>query len=161
MNHVIRQGKVDEVPEIVALRRSMFEAMGHEDAASLDRMSDAFARYCREHMPTGDFRVWVAENEEGRPIASIGLVVHGVPPSPSYPEGVEAYIMDLVTLPAYRRRGIAAALLDAALDTARSEGIPVARLHATDDGRAIYERAGFQKNETVPEMWCCLRESAR
>ena len=85
-------------------------------------------------------------------MARIGLVIHSVPPLPERPQGKEAYIMNLVTLPAYRRRGIAGTLLDQVVDVARAEGTPLASLHTTQVGRDIYERAGFEIDETLPEM---------
>ena len=60
--------------------------------------------------------------------------------------------MNLVTRPAYRRRGIAGALLDQVVDVARAEGIPLASLHATQVDRGIYEWAGFAIDEELPEM---------
>jgi ribosomal protein S18 acetylase RimI-like enzyme len=147
----IRPATVDDVRDLVILRRAMFEAMGHTDSDALDRMCDASAEYFERDLPSGAFRAWVAE-ENGRPIASIGLVVHRVPPSPGRPVGKEAYVMNLVTLPDYRRRGIGSALLDCVLAVVRSEGIPMASLHATQTGRRIYERAGFRIDERSPEM---------
>ncbi|MFC2078019.1 GNAT family N-acetyltransferase [Candidatus Bipolaricaulota bacterium] len=182
MSWTIRTATADEIPELVALRREMFEAMGFDEAAALDRTCIAAHAYFAEHMPTGAFRVWVAVSsgadaddtgreagsgetgtccgrditpskpDEGELIGSIGLVVHSVPPSPRNLVGRVGYIMNLVTLPAHRRKGIAGALLDHVLGVVRSEGIPVASLHATRIGRGIYERAGFAIDEELPEM---------
>jgi len=151
VSFAIRPATVDDIPELVALRRVLFEAMGYTDADALGRMCEASEQYFAEHMPTGAFRVWVAE-VDGRPIASIGLVVHSVPPSPRNLVGKEAYIMNLVTLPEHRRCGIARGLLDCVLDVCRREEIPVASLHATQSGRGTYERLGFAVDEHLPEM---------
>lgn len=153
MNYAIRPATLDDLRDLVALRRSMFEAMGHADAEGLHRMAEAFDRYCRERLSTGDFRVWIAE-AGGRPIASIGLVLHHVPPSTTCQDGLKAYIMNIVTLPEFRRLGIATALLDRVIETVKSEGIHRVYLHATSDGCVLYGRAGFRINEDLPEM--CL-----
>jgi ribosomal protein S18 acetylase RimI-like enzyme len=152
----------------VTLRRAMFEGMGYDDDPALDRTCDAARAYFAEHMPTGAFRVWVAvssgastEGEAGSGaagtceedlIASIGLVIHSTPPSPHNLAGRVGYIMNLVTLPAWRRRGIARALLAHVLDVLRAEGVPVASLHASDEGRSLYEDIGFRVRDAVPEM---------
>ena len=159
MRFAIRPATVDDIPELAALRRVLFEAMGHTNAEALDRMCEASERYFAEHIPTGAFRVWVAE-VSGEPIASIGLVVHSVPPSPQNLAGKEAYIMNLVTLPEHRRCGIARGLLDCVLDVCRREEIPIASLHATSDGHGIYERAGFTIDTVLPEMRRPMAESA-
>jgi len=155
MSWTIREGRIDELDRLVALRRAMFEAMGTDDPEVLDRVCDASRRYFAEQMPASVFRVWVAEVED-QLIASVGLVVHSVPPGPSNLAGAEGYIMNLVTLPAWRRRGIARALLSHVLDVLRTEGVPVVSLHATSHGRRLYEDLGFSVKDELPEMWLHL-----
>ena len=147
----IEEGRLEELDDLIGLRRAMFEALGTEPAA-IDRVVKACQRYFAEGMPSGDFRVWIARSNEGEPIASIGLVVHSVPPSPHNLIGKVGYIMNLVTLPAWRRRGIARALLEHVIGQLRTEGVPVASLHASADGRGLYERLGFEVREGLPEM---------
>jgi len=129
----------------------MFEAMGYDDAQELEKMCRASDAYFREHIPTGTFRAWLAE-DDGQAVASIGLVIHSIPPAPRRLGSDEAYIMSLVTLPSHRRRGIAAALLEHVMGTVQAEGASVASLHATKAGRRIYERAGFTADADEPEM---------
>jgi len=149
----IREGRVEEIDRLVALRRTMFEAMGHQDPALLDRVGDACRRYFRANIPTGTLRVWAAIDEaSGDLIASIGLVVHTVPPGPFNLAGKEGYIMNLVTLPAWRRRGVARALLTRVLGVLRAEDVPVASLHASSAGRRLYEELGFEIDDRFPEM---------
>ena len=148
---MIRPGTLDELDELIRLRRSLFEAMGYEDPAVLAQTNDACRSYFKQQMPTSAFRVWVAESD-GRLVASIGLVVHRVPPSPGNLTGRVGYIMNLVTDPAFRRQGIARALMEHVLNVLSAEGVLVATLHATSDGRPLYESLGFAADYRVPEM---------
>lgn len=150
-NWTIRPGSLDELDDLIVLRRSLFEAMGHEDTEALAQTDEACRTYFARQMPSGDFRVWVAE-AEGQLIASIGLVVHSVPPSPGNLTGRVGYIMNLVTDPSFRRRGIARALMEHVLDVLAAESVPIATLHATADGRPLYERLGFTADTHLPEM---------
>ena len=159
MSYPIRQATVDDVPDLVALRRVMFEAMGYDDTHKLEQMCQASDAYFREHIPAGTFRAWLAD-DDGKPIASIGLVIHSIPPSPNRLGSREAYIMSLVTLPSHRRRGMAAALLEHVVDIVRAEGDSIASLHATDAGRRIYERLGFTADIAQPEMRLSLSDRA-
>jgi ribosomal protein S18 acetylase RimI-like enzyme len=43
----------------------------------------------------------------------------------------------------WRRRGVAEALMRAILDTLAERGIRRVVLHASDDGRSLYQRLGF------------------
>jgi len=142
----IRRATTDDIPELVLMRREMFEAMGYSDPSELDRVASASTDYFERALPEGDFRAWVAQ-VDGRVVGGAGLVIHSVPPTPHNLLGKEGYIMNLVTRPAWRRQGIATALLQTALDTLRAEDIPVASLHATSAGQGIYEAAGFESSD--------------
>ena len=75
---------------------------------------------------------------------------------PTYhnPSGNKAYIMNMYTNPAYRRKGIATKTLDMLVNDAQNKGITDISLEATDMGRPLYEKYGFIKmnNEmTLPK----------
>jgi len=149
----IRPAGVPDIVALVALRRFMFEAMGHQDQAALDRMAEASTRYMEQALPAGDFRAWVAEaGPEGPVIAGGGLVIHCMPPTMRNLAGRAGYIMNLVTLPAWQRRGIATAILRTILDALRAEGVPAASLHASAAGRPLYEREGFEASKEMRLM---------
>ncbi len=151
MSWTIREGRIEEVDRLVALRRAMFEGMGYDEPEVLERVAEASRKYFLENMPTGRFRVWATE-VDGELVGSIGLVVHSVPPGPSNLVGKAGYIMNLVTLPPWRRCGIARALLLHVFDVLRAEGVPLATLHASSDGRGLYEELGFAVRDDLPEM---------
>jgi GNAT superfamily N-acetyltransferase len=56
----------------------------------------------------------------------------------------EALVFNMFTRPRYRRRGIASELLALAIGEARSCGLVRLALQPSDDGRRLYERAGFR-----------------
>ncbi len=151
MSWTIREGRVEEVDRLVALRCAMFEGIGIDDPKVLGRIAEASRKYFLENMPTGLFRVWVVETD-GELVGSIGLVVHSAPPRPSNLVGKTGYIMNLVTLPAWRRRGIARALLSHVIEVLRVEGVPLVTLHASEEGRGLYEDLGFWVGDDLPEM---------
>lgn len=172
----IREGRCDEIERLVDLRLAMFDAMGILEDEDKPSVRDDCRAYFAETMPAGAFRVWVAvssgadetntgretgsghgETRESDLIASIGLVIHSVPPSPHNRVGKAGYIMNLVTLPAWRRRGIARALIEHVLGVLRSEGVPIVGLHASNDGRSLYERLGFRVRDDLPEMRLSLK----
>ncbi len=150
--YCIREATAKDVPELVMLRREMFEAMGFSDSSILDQVSEASTRYFKRTVPSGHFRAWVAE-ADGMVVASIGLVIHDIPPTPHNLLGKEGYVMNLVTRPPWRRRGIGTALLQTVLDTLQVEGIPLASLHATPDGQGIYEEAGFEPSNEMRRLF--------
>ncbi len=167
----IRQAAVDEIERLVDLRMAMFDAMDLLDEENRERIRGDCCAYFEATLPTEVFRVWIAvaldadesgikpgaSSDEagtcdGELVGSIGLVVHSIPPGPSNRVGKEGYIMNLVTLPDWRRRGIARALLEHVFAVLRSEGVPTASLHASRDGRNLYENLGFKTRDELPEM---------
>jgi GNAT superfamily N-acetyltransferase len=77
-------------------------------------------------------------------VASGGLVIHTVPPTVHDLSGQEGYIMNMYTLPPWRGRGLATAILRVILDYLRARGVGMATLRASTAGRPIYERERFQ-----------------
>jgi len=57
--------------------------------------------------------------------------------------GPQGLIMNVFTERAWRRRGVAAALLRELLRWCRASGIESVVLHASADGRPLYEKLGF------------------
>lgn len=89
-----------------------------------------------------DFVAWIADLD-GRPAASAGLLWFPHPPGPTNPIGLEAYILNVYTLPAARRMGLARALMDRVVEEARAAGVRRIWLRASDAGRPMYEEMGF------------------
>lgn len=85
---------------------------------------------------------WVCE-VEGSAVASAMVTLQPWLPHPRYPSGVRPYFHSVHTDPAHRGRGIARRLTEAAIEWAREQGCTNFVLHASVQGRPIYERLGF------------------
>jgi len=145
----IRSASIADIPALVRLRREMFEAMGFEDATTLDASDSACGRYFHEAMGAGSFRAWVAVTADGTVVASGGLVIDCHPPGPDNLGGQTGYLMSLSTARAFRRRGLATRIMRAMLAALRESGIPAAALHATDAGRPLYAALGFRDSNEM------------
>ena len=58
-------------------------------------------------------------------------------------EGRHAIIINVFTEPQWRRRGLAALLMQHIIDWSRQKELDRLVLHASDEGRALYEKLGF------------------
>lgn len=76
-----------------------------------------------------------------------GISFFQVMPPYHNPSGHKAYIMNMYTDPAYRRKGIATKTLDLLIAEAKSKGVTAISLEATEMGRPLYEKYGFEKME--------------
>ena len=81
-----------------------------------------------------------------------GVSFFQVMPTYHNPSGRKAYIMNIYTSPAYRRRGIAYKTLDLLVQDAREKGITAISLEATDMGRPLYEKYGFVRMRGEMEL---------
>lgn len=144
----VRQATEADLDALVTLRRALFAEMGYRDEQVLEHVAGASAAYLVVAIPAGGFRGWVAE-AQGTVVASGGLVIHPVPPTPQNTAGKEGYIMNMYTCPGWRGQGVATAILRAMLDYLRDQAIPTVSLHATPEGQHIYEQAGFRPSNEM------------
>jgi GNAT superfamily N-acetyltransferase len=139
----IRQATAADVPDLVRLRRMMFESMGCDDVALLHAADAAAEAYFAEAIPAGSFHGWLAVAPTATIVSSGGVVIDQHPPGPGNLSGQIGYIMNLVTIPGYRRRGIARRIMQAMLKWLAAQGIQHGALHATEAGRPLYRELGF------------------
>jgi GNAT superfamily N-acetyltransferase len=142
MDYRIQPAGAEAADAIVEHRRAMFSDMGHRDSAALDAMCAAFRPWLAARLESGEYLSWVAV-AENRIVAGLGLWLMDWPPHLIGPGARRGNILNVYTQPDFRRRGIARALMETALDWCRVNGIRAVILHASDDGRPLYESMGF------------------
>lgn len=148
----IRLATTDDIETLVRIRVQFLAELGHlNEGAAADEVAEAFRRYALRKMPAGEFMAWVAE-ADGRVVATSGLTFFERPPNATNPAGLEAYLSNMYTLPGWRGRGMAAALVSAAVEHVKRTPARRVWLHATDEGRRVYEKAGFVASETDMEL---------
>lgn len=132
-----------DVALIASHRRAMFAAMGSGTSEILDEMTSSFASWLLPRLQDGRYLGWITE-DDARPVASAGMIFLDWPPHPLHPSSsVRAYILNVLVDPDYRRRGLARVLVGCCLAEARRRNIAVITLHASTEGRPLYESLGF------------------
>lgn len=132
---------------VVRHRHRMFVDSGWADDEVMAERTAAFRNWLAPRLEDGRYFGWLIE--QGDTVAAgLGMMIIDWPPHPLHGEPWRGYILNVYTEPAHRRRGLARRLTDCALDEARRRGIRLVFLHATEEGRFVYEQAGFMaKNE--------------
>lgn len=120
-----------------------------EDA--LEIMSNAFRGWLAKRLADEEYLGWFAVAPDGSIASGVGLWLLDWPPNvlPSgIPGGRRAYVLNVFTEPAHRKRGLSRKLVQAALQWCREQDIKTVSLHASKFGRPLYESLGFaQTNE--------------
>ena len=133
----VRRGTVGDIEQLVDLRVAFLRDAGHD--IDEPRLREAVSAYLARALPREDVLIWVVDDAE-RIVGTAAMTVYE---RMSW-DGVskEGYVLNMYTVPAFRKTGIATAIVGAMLEHARSNDLRLA-LIALDDARALYERAGF------------------
>ena len=133
-------GPAPPVPDGVERDAGTWPEVGRLNDAAYGYDEPAFEAAFAE---PGDHPVaWHVARASGEPVACLGTI----------PNGDDALVTVVATLPAWQGRGIASWLLHGALERARDAGARSASLRASKAGAPIYERLGFRDHGFV-ELW--------
>ena len=146
----VRTAGVTDISALAHHRTAMFRDMGTLARRLEHSLERATASYLRDALPRGDYLAWVAENDATPPatIGGVGVQLRAILPRPrpgsdELELGPEAIVLNVYVEPGWRRRGVAEALMRTALEALAARGIRRVVLHASDEGRRLYERLGF------------------
>jgi GNAT superfamily N-acetyltransferase len=139
----IREATANDIPEILRQRRAMYIDMEYYDTSTLDAMIATCEPYLATAFSNGSFHAWLASG--GDSIRGGGAVI--VSPWPSHPYDLEcrrATILNVYTYREFRRQGIARSLMQTMIGWCKQQRFAQVWLHASKDGRALYESLGFE-----------------
>jgi GNAT superfamily N-acetyltransferase len=140
----IRQAKPEDLPIILHHRVAMFRNMGYSDEAALAAMAASSERALAEALADGRYHGWLADLPGGETVAGGGLMIAPWLGHPRDPQPRKGEILNVYTEPAYRRCGLARRLMGVMIDWCKEQGYAWIALHASKEGRSLYESLGFQ-----------------
>lgn len=140
----LRSATVEDAAIVAHHRRQMFHDMGHHDPAQLDVMAERFTEWVRVRLADGCYRGWFAMTADQQVAAGAGVWLMDWPPHVVSQSAVRANILNVYTEPGFRRRGLARMLMQNVLDWCKANAIDAIILHASPDGRPLYEAMGFE-----------------
>ena len=148
---VIRPVAEDDFELVCRHRLEMLRAMGRDEAV-LGVMAPAFRAWLVPRLADGRYFGFIAE-DEGRAVGGVGLMELDWPPHPSHPgDPRRGYVFNMFVEPECRRRGVARALMAAAETEFRRRGIGYAILHASAEGRPLYEADGWKATAEMAKV---------
>ena len=110
-----------------------------------DGLSDEFLTANRrfiERTHGRSFHSWLATTDRDV-VGIVSLVIFDAPPRPEERRDADGYVVNMHVVPEHRRRGIGRRLIERCMRDAEAEGVRRFTLHATADGRPLYESLGF------------------
>ncbi len=147
--YTIRLAKPEEAPILGEMRRRMFLDLGKPDNEIIRNVIQVFVPWVADAIRGGRYIPWVICAAGGEIVSNAGLLLVEWPPNTRDLNLVRGYVMNVWTHPDHRRRGLARRLMEVILAEARRRQIKVTALHASDDGRALYEQLGYRQSREM------------
>ena len=119
------------------------EYWGSQNENSELKLREELKTYFENSLQNKSYHCWIAKVENE--FAGIGgMVIQQRPGSFRAPDGRSAYIMNMYTVPKFRKMGIATMLLEKLIESGKQAGIYFYELHATKEGESVYVKGGFE-----------------
>jgi GNAT superfamily N-acetyltransferase len=154
----IRFASTSDIDAIARHRCEMFSEMGllpvHLHADLVSRTIE----YLHRAIPTGEYIGWIASpvDDLGAIAAGAGVQRRRLLPHPvdaggeiRVADGRQALVLNVFTEPRWRRQGLAAMLMNEVIEWARTANLDTLVLHASEDGRPLYEKLGFVRTSEM------------
>jgi GNAT superfamily N-acetyltransferase len=144
--YLVRPATLADADVLVRHRVGMFTDMGI--VMDVPAIETAFRAWLTEMMPPGIYRAWVVETGDRQVVGGGGITVLPWPPGPQYVGGRLAFVYNVYTDTAHRRRGLARVVMDAIHAWCREAGVMSIALNASHDGLPLYHSLGYVESSS-------------
>ena len=150
----IREAEAADIPVVAANHRKMFaeifkrKGTPAEDAV-LMKLEQAMCNKLEAELSAGSCKAWVVTNPDNETVASGSVSFVSFTPNPDDLSPTVAYIHSMYTEENSRGKRFAGLIIDRILTNCRKRNVKRVMLNASDAGRPVYEKIGF---EPVPNM---------
>ncbi|HEX9273496.1 MAG TPA: GNAT family N-acetyltransferase [Candidatus Binatia bacterium] len=127
----------------------MFQDMGEVSGDAFEILRAKARARLKEWLDSGDYVGWLATpaDQPEMVVGGAGVQLQPILPRPvnasTVGEGRQGTVVNVFTEPQWRRRGIAGLLMKEIITWSKNERLDRLLLHASDEGRSVYERLGF------------------
>jgi ribosomal protein S18 acetylase RimI-like enzyme len=139
----IRKADMNDIEALVENRIEFVSSLRNHEVEIIDDFKRYTKEYMMEHISDNSMVCLIAE-DEGKIVATVMVCYYQVLPLMSNLIGNTGYILNVYTLPDYRKRGLASQLLNIIIEESRKRNVGKLYLNATDMGKPVYEKLGFE-----------------
>jgi len=139
----IRRVEAADVPQMTATRIDyLTEMQGERPDHYRQELQQNLRHFFLQAMEDGSFFALLAELD-GIVVSYGGMILKKIPGDFNKSTYLEGDILNMYTLPDYRRKGISSLILKQLLIEAKSMGVSKVALHCSKDGEPLYRKFGF------------------
>lgn len=113
-----------------------------EGSAMIYDVREDIIDFYRRKISDGTYLQYILE-KDGEFISTAGILFQEYPPSISWRGAHRGYVASVYTVPAYRKQGYASILIGMLIEEARKRKLGNLWLTASEEGRNLYRKAGF------------------
>lgn len=144
---------MENINQVISLRLALLKELDEIKSDQEEHLIVTATReYLEKALAHNEFLSYMAESN-GEAVSISGMVLFKRPPYLENLQGVEAYILNMYTAPAHRGKGLARKLLEHSIDESGKHGVKRIWLHASEDGKHLYENMGFTKKDSEMELF--------
>ncbi len=144
MNITYHKATIDDISALVD-NRILFalELSGEQSEEAIESLRNQMTDYFSKAIIENSCISFIAKCDGI--VAGIGSVhLREMPGNFKNPSGKWGYIMNMYTIPSFRRKGVCKNILNLLVEEGKKYGITAFELHATKEGEKVYSQEGFE-----------------
>lgn len=147
MEFKLRKATLDDIEKLISLRIDFLAMEGAPISETENELITCQLReYFSKHLKAGAF-VGILAEQSNQIVSAAYLCIRELPGNGSFPSGKTGTLLNVMTYPAYRKKGAATRVLTAVMEEAQKLEVAVVDLMATESGKSLYEKMGFELSE--------------
>jgi GNAT superfamily N-acetyltransferase len=135
---------MDDLDLLVMHRLEMWLDIHPELEADVRDSEEATRDWIKARLSEGRLIGFIVRTDGGAVAGSGCVWTRDEQPRPRNPRHRVAYLMSMYTAKDFRRRGVAKMVVKSAIEWSKEEGYDRVVLHASKEGRPLYEEFGFE-----------------
>ena len=148
----IYKSTIDDKENFVKLRVSLFKELKEIDEnTEIEELVRETGNYYTSHIDK-DLFCWFAKIDDNI-IAVASMCIFCRIPYFQNPVGLEGYILNVYTLPKYRKKGAASSLINEIITFSKKSSLKKLWLNSSEAGKDIYKSFGFKENNNEMELF--------
>jgi GNAT superfamily N-acetyltransferase len=142
-NIKITRVELADIPSMIATRiEYLTEMQGAMSDEYANELKQNLQIYFQQSMLNGSFFALQA-SIAGKIVSYGAMILKKIPGDFNQSTYLEGDILNMYTLPEYRRRGISSMILEQLIDEAKNLGVSKVALHCSKAGEPLYRKHGF------------------
>ncbi|WEA47113.1 GNAT family N-acetyltransferase [Priestia aryabhattai] len=149
----VDKASVSDIKEIIKLRVSLLKEVNEIQTEEEEaQITHATKNYLETEISNHNFVSYIAKKDE-EVVSVSGVSFFKRPPYLENLQGIEAYILNMYTLPSHRNQGLARQLLEKCIEECKKRDVKRIWLHASKDGEPLYKSMGFNFKGSEMELF--------